>query len=268
MPQQRCIAIVAGQGDMPLHVARAAIANGHNVYVFPIEGSATADFSNYAYTRLKMGQIGAFFDIAKVQNCTEMVLVGKFQRPELQHVKFDWGAVKRIPDMMALLTGGDNAILERITAFFEGEGMVLRAISEIAPQLLMDTTAIGTPTAAMKADAELGFELLKTIGRFDIGQACIVSSGRILAVEAAEGTDAMITNAADIKGIKGAILVKAPKPKQELRNDMPVIGADTIIRAVHSGLAGIALQAGGVLLAGRHESLDAAKAHKIVLWGR
>lgn len=263
------IAIVAGKGEMPLHVAREAAAHGHEVLIFPIEGSADADYSDFQNTPLKIGQIGKFFDIMKAQGCHDMVLVGKFERPELSQVSFDWGAVKRIPDMMALLMGGDNAILERITAFFEQEGVKVHAVPDVAPGLMVQAGVLSQrkSSAQMQADAALGFEVLDRIGQFDIGQACVVHNGRVLAVEAAEGTDGMLARLQGIKAARGAVLVKAPKPKQELRNDMPVIGADTIELAAQIGIAAIALKAGGVLLAGVEETLAAGEKAGVVMWG-
>ncbi len=265
----RRIAIVAGKGEMPLHVAAEATANGHEVLLFPIEGSANANFSTHPHIPLKIGQIGKFFDSMKAQDCHDMVLVGKFERPELSQVAFDWGAVKRIPDMMALLMGGDNAILERITAFFEQEGVKVHAVPDIAPGLMVQAGVLSQrkPNAQMQADAALGFEVLNTIGQFDIGQACVVHNGRVLAVEAAEGTDGMLARLQGMKAARSAVLVKAPKPKQELRNDMPVIGAHTINLAAQIGIAAIALKAGGVLLAGREETIAVADLHNMAAWG-
>jgi DUF1009 family protein len=115
--------------------------------------------------------------------------------------------------------------------------------------------------------------VVAALGRLDVGQAAVVVRGRVLAVEAAEGTDAMIARCAELR--KGGrrrgrtgVLVKAPKPGQEERVDLPTIGPDTVERAAEAGFAGIAVTAGRVLIADRAATLGAADAHGLFLFGQ
>ena len=111
------------------------------------------------------------------------------------------------------------------------------------------------------------------LGRLDVGQGAIVAKGRVLAVEAAEGTDAMLQRCADLRtsgrtrGARAGVLVKAPKPGQEERIDMPTIGPETLRKAAAAGLAGIAVAAGRVLLAERAATIEAANENKLFLVG-
>jgi UDP-2,3-diacylglucosamine hydrolase len=106
---------------------------------------------------------------------------------------------------------------------------------------------------------------VKTLGRLDIGQGAVVVDGLVLAVEAQEGTDAMLARCAllpeALRGVPGArrgVLVKWPKPIQERRVDLPTIGVRTIENAAAAGLAGVAGEAGGVLVLDREAVIAAA----------
>ena len=117
--------------------------------------------------------------------------------------------------------------------------------------------------------------MVAALGRLDVGQAAVVVKGHVLAVEAAEGTDAMLARCAELrKGARGrrrglaGVLVKAPKPGQEERVDLPTIGPDTVESAARAGLAGIAVAAGRVLIADRAATIAAADAHGLFLFGQ
>ena len=120
-------------------------------------------------------------------------------------------------------------------------------------------------------DIRLGFRVARALGSFDIGQGAVVARQYVLAVEAAEGTDSMLRRCRDLnnwgfKSRKG-VLVKAPKPGQDLRLDMPVIGPRTIELASEAGLAGIAVAAGAVLLADQQELVEKADRFGLFLYG-
>jgi DUF1009 family protein len=110
------------------------------------------------------------------------------------------------------------------------------------------------PTARDQSDIARALELLAATGRFDIGQAAVVADGRVLAIEAAEGTDHMLSRIADLRrsgrvheGV--GVLVKAPKPQQDQRMDLPAIGPSTIEGVARAGLAGLAVVAGAAIIA-------------------
>lgn len=115
------------------------------------------------------------------------------------------------------------------------------------------------------ADALKALEIARAIGRLDVGQAAVVAHGLTLAVEAQEGTDAMLARVAELpahlKGRPGAgagVLAKAPKPIQETRVDLPTIGLATVHAAARAGLAGIVGEAGGLLVLDREAVIQLA----------
>ena len=124
------------------------------------------------------------------------------------------------------------------------------------------------PDASAMADVQRGIEVLKIIGAADIGQACVVQQGIVLAVEAVEGTDAMLARIAAVArpGPQG-VLVKLAKPGQERRADLPTLGPETIRRAQEAGLRGVAFEADNTILANRISMIEAADAAGIFLIG-
>jgi DUF1009 family protein len=146
---------------------------------------------------------------------------------------------------------------------------------EVAPELLAAEGTLGdeAPSPDDRADIEIGFRVVSALGHLDVGQAVVVVKRRVLAIEAAEGTDAMLVRCAELRkggrrrGLAG-VLVKAPKPGQEERVDLPTIGPDTVERAAQAGLAGIAVAAGRVLIADRDATIAAAGEHGLFLIGQ
>ncbi|HYJ58442.1 MAG TPA: LpxI family protein, partial [Methyloceanibacter sp.] len=121
---------------------------------------------------------------------------------------------------------------------------------------------------------ETAIRVVRELGRLDVGQAAVVANGYVLAVEAAEGTDAMLARCAELRAAGRAgrrhlsgVLVKAPKPGQEERVDQPTIGPETVKKVAEAGLAGIAVAAGRVLMAERAATIEAANVHQIFVVG-
>src|SRR6185312_7804854 len=144
------------------------------------------------------------------------------------------------------------------------------------PELLAGKGRLGdeTPSPDDKADIAMAFKVVSALGQLDVGQAAVVVKGHVLAVEAAEGTDAMLIRCAELREsgrarrrAKAGVLVKAPKPGQEERVDLPTIGPETVRKAAAAGLAGIAVAAGQVLMAERAASIEAANQTGLFLVG-
>jgi UDP-2,3-diacylglucosamine hydrolase len=158
----------------------------------------------------------------------------------------------------------------------EKEGLKLVGAHEIAPQLAAPDGAMTrrTPTAEALSDARLGASLIGALSPYDVGQAVIVAKGRVLAIEAAEGTDATLARIAEMRAsaslnLKGraGVLVKAPKRDQEMRLDMPAVGLKTVEAAISAELEGVVLAAGKVLLIDRDACASAADEAALFLYG-
>jgi DUF1009 family protein len=118
------------------------------------------------------------------------------------------------------------------------------------------------------ADIERGIHVARVLGAADVGQGCVVQQGLVLAVEAIEGTDAMLARAGTLQrdGF-GGVLVKLCKPGQDKRADLPTIGPDTVRHAAAAGLKGVAFEAGATILAEREACVAAADAAGLFLLG-
>ena len=170
------------------------------------------------------------------------------RRPDLSKVRPDLGLLLNVPAILGIIAaGGDDGVLTRVVWFFERQGFTVVSPAAVAPELLVGEGPLGAVRASASdtADVARGFEVVRALGAYDVGQAVVVADGRIEAVEDAGGTDAMLARVAALRRASGrlgakpsGVLVKRPKPRQELRVDLPAIGPDTAKRAIEAGLAG------------------------------
>lgn len=263
---------------MPLIVVNEARASSQPLFVIAIQDAASAATSAMAQATIRLGQLGTFLDLVKGQGISRVALVGALPRPHLADLRLDLGAIRRLPAVLRVMGGGgDDALLRRlINMVEEREGLKVVGIHELAPSLVIKDGALTTRQAVPRdlRDATLGLELIAALSPFDCGQAVVIMDGRPVAMEGAEGTDAMLERVAALRSsgrlrVRGqrGVLVKAPKRGQDMRVDMPVIGPDTILRAAEAGLAGVAVEAGGVLVAGLQETRAAADRGKLFIHG-
>jgi DUF1009 family protein len=265
--EARPLAILCGSGEFPIEVARAARASGRAPFIIGVVGSSDPAIEAFAHVWVHMGQVGKMFGALKERAIADVAIVGAMTRPELADLRFDWGALRRAPELAPLFRGGDNRLLVGVAGIFEREGLRVVGAHEIAPQLLAPMGPIGACAASSEAeaDARVGAALLVALSPFDAGQGVVVANARVIAIEAAEGTDAMVARVGELRASgrlrlhgPAGVLVKAPKRGQDLRIDMPAVGPKTIEAARSAQLQGVALAAGRVLIADRQTFSHAA----------
>lgn len=270
------LGIIAGQGPLPGVLAELAAAHGVPVHIVAIRGEAHDEIERFPHTWIKWGEIGKLFAALENNGCGDLVIIGGVNRPDFGNVRLDIGAIKTLPFLLSLAKGGDDHVLSRVVRFFEEKGYRVHGAGDVAPELLAEEGKLSAkaPSADDAVDIAAAFSVVRALGRLDVGQAAVVAKGRVLAVEAAEGTDAMLERCAELRKVgrmRGArssgVLVKAPKPGQEERVDMPTIGPQTVRLAAAAGLGGIAMAAGHVLMAERAATIDAANKNKLFLVG-
>ena len=256
------VGILAGGGALPAEIAAAAAAAGRRVVVVGLAGEADpAQFTAHDFTLLRWGEIGALIRTFKKRGVRDLVIVGSVSRPDMSRLKTDLGFYLNLPRILRIMAaGGDDHVLRRVVRFFEGNGFQVLGPAEIAPGLAIAEGPLGkhTPAANDLTDIAAGFDLVARLAAFDIGQAVAIANGKVLAIEGAEGTDAMLERIGERQGPEGGVLIKRPKPGQELRVDMPAIGPRTVARARAAGLRGIAVEAGVTLAAERAALIAAA----------
>jgi len=251
------LAILCGAGAFPLAVAGEARRAGREPFLVGVVGATDSAIEAYPHVWVRMGEVGKLFAALKARAIAEMVIIGAMARPEFSDLRLDWGAVKRAAELAQLFRRGDNGLLAGLAAIFEREGVRVVGAHEIAPRLLAPVGPIGARAVSAQDETDIAFgaRLLEALSSFDVGQGAVVTAGRVLAIEAAEGTDAMLGRVAEVRAsgrlrISGpaGVLVKAPKRGQDLRLDMPAIGPKTIAAAGKAGLRGVAVAAGHVLV--------------------
>jgi DUF1009 family protein len=181
-----------------------------------------------------------------------------------------------MPRIAAAFRGGDNHLLSGIGRLLEREGFRLLGAHEVAPEILMPEGPLGRAQACERdrADIALGLDYLRAAAPYDVGQAAVVAGKHVLAVEAAEGTDAMLARVAEMRAsgrvrapAGNGVLVKAPKHGQDRRFDLPSIGPQTVEGVTRAGLAGIAVVAGSTIIAEPERLIAAADRGNIFVIG-
>jgi len=271
------LAIVAGGGSVPIAVAEAVMRRGRRVVLFPVRGWADpAAVERFPHHWIAVGQGGRLTRHARAEGCQDLVLVGTALRPALTSVRLDWTTFRLLPAIWRAYRGGDDHLLSAVARIFNELGFRVVGAHEVAPEILMPSGNIGTlgPGQRDLADIARGLELLRAIGPFDVGQAVVVANNQVLAVEAVDGTDNMLQRIAEMRergrvatGKGVGVLVKAPKPTQDHRLDMPAIGPKTVEAAARAGLAGIAVVAGSTIIAEPQQVARAADAAKLFVCG-
>jgi len=281
------LALVAGTGDLPPLLMRRLTVQGVAPVVCEMAGFASSIEGDYHRIPFRIETLGTFLATLTSRGVTQVCMAGAMQRPAVDPTAIDVATMPLVPRLMAAMAKGDDGTLREVIALFEEQGFEVVGASDLAPELLpaagCHTKTQPDDTAADIAAARAA---LVDMGQADLGQAVLVRDGAVIAREDMRGTDAMlgdfcapvpsydgsgdplsaamdavgdlIGSAADWlsgdDGVKtpslgeGAILYKAPKPDQELRVDMPVIGPRTAMKAAEAGLRGIVIEHGGVMV--------------------
>ena len=272
----RKLGIVAGGGDLPVAVARRCQAEGRPFYVVRIKGFADDSLARYEGAESGIGEFGRTIKLLKSAGCEAVCFAGVVQRPDFRQMKPDLKGAAILPGMIAAATKGDDALLRHVLGVFEAEGFAVEGADQVLGGETVPAGALGrhAPDEAALADLRKALEVARAAGGLDIGQGAVVADGLVLAVEAQEGTDAMLARVAGLpEAIRGrtdarrGALAKAPKPIQDERVDMPVIGVRTIEGAAAAGLAGVAGMAGKLILIDREAIIETAERRGLVGWG-
>jgi DUF1009 family protein len=267
----RRLGIIAGGGVLPARVAAAARAAGRNVFILGLEGFAEpAVLAPWPHEIQRLGAAGRILAALRENGCQDLVMIGPVRRPSLLDLRPDAEGAKLLARVGRAAFAGDDGLLAAVMRVLTEEGFRILGAHEImreavAPTGLLTRTA---PDAQAMADIGRGVQVARLLGSADVGQGCVVQQGLVLAVEAIEGTDAMLARAGALRrdGI-GGVLVKLAKPGQDKRADLPTIGPDTVRNVAAAGLRGVAFEARATILAEREACLAAADAAGLFLLG-
>jgi UDP-2,3-diacylglucosamine hydrolase len=271
------LAIICGGGSFPAAVADAVASRGRRPVMFGIKGWADPTvIGRYVHHWIALGEAGRFFRLAKAENCRDVLFIGTVLRPPLAALRLDWHTIKLLPRVIGFFRGGDDKLLSGVAGLMESGGLRVVGVKDVAPDLFVPEGVLGAQAPSQRdyADIERGLKLVAALGPFDVGQAAVVANGHVIAVEAAEGTDQMLARIAELRRLgrltapQGVgVLVKAPKPGQDRRFDLPSIGPRTIELVAAADLAGVAVTAGSTMIAEAEAAIAAADRHKIFVIG-
>ncbi len=255
MARWRKLGVIAGAGALPRLLAEAA----GEAFVVRLAGVADAAFDLRNSAECGLAEAGKILRALKDSNCDAVTLAGVVRRPDFSKLRPDWRGAALLPRVIAAAGKGDGAMLAVLVETLEVEGFLVVGADEVLASLAAPKGPIGAlePTEEQWTDIRKAAAIVAALGPFDVGQAAVVASGFTLAIEAAEGTDGVLARCAALPASarggdrRNGVLLKRPKPGQELRVDLPTIGADTVRGAHAAGLAGVAVEAGLTLVIDR-----------------
>ncbi|MBI3419237.1 MAG: UDP-2,3-diacylglucosamine diphosphatase LpxI [Proteobacteria bacterium] len=265
------LGIIAGGGEAPKRLIAACRKLGRPFHVLAFPGQTDSDIANddTPVTWLPLGAAGPARKLGLEKGVKDVVMLGRVRRPSLAELKPDMLMVQKLA-RIGLNALGDDGLLKAVVREIEVEGFRVVAPQDIFTDLLMPAGLLGkiVPSEDAKNDIKRGIEIAHALGRLDIGQAVVVQQGIVLAVEASEGTDALIRRSVSQRREgPGPVLVKMKKPQQDVRFDLPSLGVETVKEALAAGFSGIAAEAGASLLIDRDDVVRMADQAGIFLLG-
>ncbi|MGI9510617.1 MAG: LpxI family protein [Geminicoccaceae bacterium] len=256
------LAVLAGRGMLPAAVIQAAIGSGRDVFVLAFEGETDPSLiADYDHAWVKLGAVGKAIKLLHQASVDDVVMIGAINRPSLGDLKLDIRGVQLLAKLGLKAATGDDQLLSTIVRELEDEGFRVVGADEIIKPMLARRGLMtrAAPSERARQDIDLGFKVAMQIGALDIGQAVIVQQGRVLGVEAVEGTDALLARVGALElESRGGVLVKVKKPGQDRRADLPTVGGRTVEGTIAAGLEGIAIHAGHCLLVNRDAMIEKA----------
>jgi DUF1009 family protein len=267
------IGLIAGNGRFPFLALQGARSLGHDVTVVAVKEEAFPELERAARDAgadlhwVSLGHLGKCIKILKEAGIRQAVMAG-----QVKHARIFSGI---IPDLtlLSVLTKlrarNTDALISAVAEVLQGEGIeLLNSTAFLEPLLAKGGVLSRRPPAVEELDdLTFGYRVADAVAALDIGQTIAVKDKAVVAVEAMEGTDAVIRRAGEIAG-PGSRIVKVAKPKQDMRFDVPVVGVATIEAMKAAGATAMSIDAGRTLIVDGQKFFDAADAAGIAIVGR
>ncbi|MEM8791113.1 MAG: UDP-2,3-diacylglucosamine diphosphatase LpxI [Pseudomonadota bacterium] len=275
MGESAKLAIIAGSGDLPRMIAEHRAKSAAPYVVISFDPDIHDWMQGHPHERHLYERPARLFRALRAAGVTEVVFAGATNRPRLRPWLFDHGTLRVGATVLSLLRQGDDALLTGLARIFEREGFTMRGADEVLPGLGVQPGVLGhhRPSEQDRSDAQKGADILAALSAHDVGQAVVIAKGTCLAIEAIDGTDAMLERVAGLapdlrKAAQppAGVLVKMPKRGQDRRVDLPTIGTATIDAVGRAGLSGIAVEAGGTNILNREATVAAADSAGLFIW--
>ncbi|HEX4124296.1 MAG TPA: UDP-2,3-diacylglucosamine diphosphatase LpxI [Tepidisphaeraceae bacterium] len=270
------LGLIAGEGVFPILVARGARRAGRTVVCAALAGHAWGELKDECDQFAWVGilRLGKWIRFLKSRGCTEAIMVGRVNEVQL----YDrWRYLRYIPDWRTVVLfwkiirrdKRSQAILQALVDELASAGITLIDSTQYTPEHMVAPGVMTRrkPTEAQWNDIRFGYELCKTVSRLDIGQSIAVVDRDVIAVEAIEGTNAMIERAGKLCRTGGWTLIKVSNARQDMRVDVPTVGTTTIEKLASAGAGCLVLEPGKTIILEKPKVLELADRLKIAVVG-
>ncbi|HZQ90338.1 MAG TPA: UDP-2,3-diacylglucosamine diphosphatase LpxI [Terriglobales bacterium] len=271
------LGVIAGNGSFPLLVVDAARSRGYDVVVAAIKEETFPEIESRGASSvhwMSLGELSRLIETFQREGVHQAVMAGQVKHKQIfSSIKPDWRLAKLL---LSLRTRNTDALIGAVASVLAGEGITLLDSTAFLEPLLARPGVLTrrSPSEQEQHSIAYGRGVARHLARFDIGQTVVVAGSACVAVEAMEGTDATIRRAGEIMAALGGaastleralIVVKVAKPNQDMRFDVPVVGAGTITAMREAGAVCLALDAGKTLLLDGDAVIAAADAAGIAI---
>ena len=262
------LGLIAGNGQFPFLVADAARRQGRRVVAVAIREETFPELEGRvdAMHWVSLGQLGRCLEALKAEGVCEAVMAG-----QVKHKQIFSGIVPDLK-MMSLLARlavkNTDSLIGAVADFLAGEGIRLLSSTDLLRDQMASPGAMTRrkPSKDERQDIDYGRKVARTLAGMDLGQTVVIKDRAAVALEAMEGTDAVIRRAGKLAG-PGTTVVKVAKPRQDMRFDVPVVGAETVEVMREAAARVLALEAGRTLLLDKDRFLAQAESAGIAVWG-
>ncbi|HWY47720.1 MAG TPA: UDP-2,3-diacylglucosamine diphosphatase LpxI [Bryobacteraceae bacterium] len=261
--------LIAGNGRFPLLALENARKLGHEVVAIGIQEEASREIEPLAARSywISLGELSRLVEILKSEGITEVMMAGQVKHASIfSSIRPDWRLVKLLA---ALPRKNTDSLIGGVAKVLEDEGIHLADSTALLKPLLANTGVMTRrkPDKEQVTDIEYGRTVAHALAHWDVGQSVAISNRACVAVEAMEGTDAMLRRAASLAGGKPLALVKVATRRRHLLFDVPVVGLETITVMRETGTTVLAVDAGRTLMLDREEMIRSANELDISIVG-
>jgi len=278
------LGLIAGEGELPLLVARNARRAGRRVITVALSGSASPRLVELSDVLRWRGivQLGRWIRVLRAHGCREAVMVGRVRKATMFAGPRWLQWVRYLPDPTSVRVWYFHArdkrnetLLRAVADEMQRRGVTLIDSTRYIPEALAEVGLLGAvgarPLSAaprqVLEDARFAWPLIKQVAALDIGQAMAVKEREVIAVEAIEGTDRLIERTAPLCPQGGWTLVKVARTGQDMRFDVPTIGPNTIENLHRAGARGLVIEAGKTILLERDKLFEHARRLRVSILG-
>ncbi len=261
--------MIAGNGRFPVLALESARKLGVEVVTIAIEEEASPDLEALSpkFYSISLGALSKLIDICKSEGITELMMCGQVKHAKIfSSIRPDWRLFKLLASLREKNT---DALIGGVAKVLAGEGITLVDSTLLLKDLLAPEGAFTKrrPDSEEQKQLDYGRSIAAALASFDIGQSVVISDRACVALEAMEGTDAILRRASALTGGKPQLLIKSSRRRKHLLFDVPVLGSATIDVMRETNTMAATMDAGRTLLLDRDELVDKANRYGISLVG-